>query len=99
MVAVLTRIVGSVVFERKLEKKKLTDIGLWLVFSWIPDFLQKLTGRLFSRIKFDGLFSWYWIWIDIVYQSTSDAKLVRRGFVHKRRTAPFLGVDMAGTGA
>jgi hypothetical protein len=41
---------GSLVFDWKLEKKKLTDIGFWF-FSWILDLVQKLTER-FSRIMF-----------------------------------------------
>jgi hypothetical protein len=56
----------------------LTDIGFWLVFLLELDFLQKLTVG-FSRI--------FWIWIDIVYQSTSGTKLRQPGMLHNGRIA------------
>lgn len=67
-------------------KKKLTDIGLWF-FLWIPDSLQKLTGR--SVLKDWWSFQLVLDWIDIVYQSTSGTKVVRQGLPHKSVSALF----------
>lgn len=96
--AVFQGMVDQAVFSKEIrgwwrlskdrEKRSWLILDL-VVFSWILDLVQKLTGRL-SRIG--GLLSWYWIWIDTAYQSTSATKLHRPAHHHKRRTARFSAV-------
>lgn len=64
---------GLVVIQRKWKKE--------VDWYWILDlFVGYWTFYKNLLNGFQGLvvvFSWYWIWIDIVYQSTSDTKVER----------------------